>query len=177
MGRPADHDKPVEAGKGPARHSGCGEGAGQRQERLYRPRDRARPPMPAVRDRRRRRMRVRASHRARRRAVGHVVQPVRVLQRALHRDELGAPPDARRPRRVRLPGRFRRPVPALFHRQQRRFAHRGRLHPEPRPLPGRPPHVPHGGRAGRRDVRHGASPERARRHREMAAVGRAPELR
>ena len=42
------------------------------------------------------------------------------------------------------PVRVRVPVPPLLPRGERGPAHRGRLHPEPRPLPGRPVHLPDG---------------------------------
>ena len=66
------------------------------------------------------------------------VQPLRLLQRALHRVQ--QPAHSHEDRACYLPqaAGFRGPVPPLFRGQQRRPAHRGRQHSQPRPFPGRP---------------------------------------
>ena len=74
-----------------------------------------------------------------------VVFPIfalRVLQRAQHRVQRRACADVHHEGDVPRLLDFVDRVPALFHRLQRRPADRRRFHPEPRPLPGRPPRVP-----------------------------------
>ena len=82
-------------------------------------------------------------HRAGRRALGVSIQPLCVLQRALHRHEHEPSPHAHRPRGRYLPARFCRCAPPLLHRLECRPAGCGRLHPLARPFPGRRTRVPH----------------------------------
>ena len=66
------------------------------------------------------------------------------LQRALHRLQQPAHPHEDRAGHLPQAAGFRQAVPPLFCGKQRRPAHRGRQHPEPRPFPGRPLHLCHG---------------------------------
>ena len=174
LGRPRDHDQPLEAGEGPARHRTRGRRADgrrlprlpalHRERGLLRPRGerggRRAPGTPEPPDR---------AHRARRGALGIPVLALCLLQRALHRHERRAPAHARGREEHGLSSRPRHRVPALLLRLERRPADRRRVDPLARPLPGRTSRLPDDGGQGGREGRAAGIPRRGRRHRRVAA--------
>ena len=136
------YHQPVQAGEGPQGHR-CGEG---------------RPPaglseVPAVQGERGLRRAAGASRTAEsaahtrhppKGAVVFPIQPLCLLQRALHRFERPARPHEDRQSHLPPAVGLHQAIPPLFCGQQRRSPHRGRLYSQPRPFPGRPPCFCHG---------------------------------
>ncbi len=136
------HHQPVQAGEGPQGHRRRPEPARlrlspvpavRRERGLRRPGEPPRPAEPPHR-----------AHHHQRLPLVFAVLPLCVLQRALHLPEQRAHAHEDRPGLLCQAAGLCGPVPPLLRGLQRRPAHRGRLHPGPRPLPGRAVHLRHG---------------------------------
>ena len=112
-----------------------------------------------------------------RQRVESAIQPLRLLQRALHRVQQPAHPHEDRAGHLPQAAGLRGAVPTLLRGQQRRPAHRGRLHPEPRPLPGRPLRVRHGQSSHREELDLPRLRGCRSRHRPLAHELHPPDLR